>query len=175
MTKDTIDEVVVEPVSAIVQEQTCPSPQIAAGNAAKYKKTVPEGFRTGSPGKVHDAGYYTGPPANIMRQTYEDTPQRERVLRLERVLNYAGGTALTLYDGKLLLVASGTLLVLADIAGAADTEDYGFWKAFRQTEETNSMAGYRQAFVTGHKAAIGIIEVSISMICYKMSSDHFCW
>lgn len=149
----------------------------ASTSSARPMKATPETMRAGSLGKIipgaNTYAYSAVSSAKIVSQACKDPPQRERILRLERILNYAGSMALTLYDGKLLLLASGCLLVLLDLtgaAGAAGAEEHGFWRAFEQPDSTMATVtetGYRQAFLGGHAAAIGIMEVRCTQIAFE--------
>ena len=84
---------------------------------------------------------FTGP---IVKSTTPVTKPFERVLALERTLGYSGGPALILYEGKMMLIACGSLLVLLDVEGDgvanASSSSPGLWRAFksfgiRMTEE----------------------------------------
>eukprot|EP01041_Mallomonas_annulata_P004233 gene4233-8422_t len=108
----------------------------------------------------------------------------DRVLTLDKVLHYRGGTAALLYQGKLLIVASGPLLVLVDVDGLADSfcqkQSPGLWRAFMNilpgpgsangtdmgletdgavTQEALPESP-RQACLRGHSSAVNIIRVS---------------
>lgn len=141
-----------------------------------------------------------------------ETKNSEKILQLERVLGYSGGPSLLLYDGKMLVTASGSLLVLIDIqgtAGVASAENPGLWRYFRSfllgtgsvlflgrrdssgsvvtgeehkdegegkgegddegeggrsargrdRDRTRALVGCEQAFLRGHTASIGLLEV----------------
>jgi WD40 repeat protein len=100
---------------------------------------------------------------------------------MERVLSYSGGPALLLYEGKMLVIASGALLVLIDVNGSASSAAVGspgLWRAFKsfaavgearevgakKIEEgenlSKSVIGCEQAFLKGHTAPIGLLETS---------------
>ena len=152
---------------------------------------------------------YTGP---TVHPAVPETKNSEKILQLERVLGYSGGPSLLLYDGKMLVTASGSILVLIDTqgtAGVASAEIPGLWRYFRSfllgtgsvlflgrrnsagshgTEEeykdededegegegegeggrgargrdrdrTRALVGCEQAFLRGHTASIGLLEV----------------
>ena len=99
---------------------------------------------------------------------------------MERVMSYCGGPSLLLYEGKLLIIASATLLVLIDTegtAGSADTSNPGLWRVFKSFANAWGSAqedgidgtlgskvprviGCEQAFLKGHGATIGLLEVT---------------
>ena len=149
-----------------------------------------------------------------MHTVVPETKNSEKILQLERVLGYSGGPALLLYDGKMLVTASGSLLVLIDTqgtAGVASAETPGLWRYFRSfllgtgsvlflgrrdssgshvaeeeykdedededggegegegeggrgarwrdRDRTRALVGCEQAFLRGHTASIGLLEV----------------
>ena len=82
---------------------------------------------------------------------------------MERLLGYAGGPTALLMDGELVVTASGHHIVLLDLRrrdasrpAASSQATKGLWRAFQRNDECD---GYRQAFLKGHKYAIGVIEV----------------
>lgn len=123
----------------------------------------------------------------FVRPGVPDTKPHERLLQMERVMSYSGGPSLLLHQGKLLVIASAALLVLIDTEGSASSADRsnpGFWrnfKSFSQASEVGSegeifdkssaeslpsgsepkaIMGCEQAFLKGHTAAIGLLELS---------------
>ena len=115
----------------------------------------------------------------ITRHGIPDTASHQKVLSLQRLLHYSGGPSLLLYDGKMIVQASGRHLVLVDVEGKAEVEinraavgNAGLWRAFgNQTSGVGvkddlgelssqlSVEGYRQAFLKGHSRTIGLLEV----------------
>lgn len=82
---------------------------------------------------------------------------------MERLLGYAGGPTALLMNGELVVTASGHNIVLLDLRKRDPTQPTipsykGLWKAFQSNDECD---GYKQAFLKGHKSAIGVIEVNI--------------
>jgi hypothetical protein len=108
----------------------------------------------------------------IFKQIIPDTPAHEKVLSLDRMLNYSGGSALLLYNGKMVAQISGKLILLIDIADAAEAEklnsnnniSIGFWRLFKkQTLSAASSEGLVQTFLRGHVGPIGMLEVNTSV------------
>ena len=139
----------------------------------------------------------TGP---TVHPAVPETKNSEKILQLERVLNYSGGPCLLLYGGTMIVIASGSLLVLIDTqgtAGVANADTPGLWRHFRSflmgsgsvfflgrrdssdshaeegegegegekeggvrdKERTRALVGCEQAFLRGHNASIGLLEV----------------
>eukprot|EP01032_Pedospumella_encystans_P017145 gene17145-19547_t len=104
----------------------------------------------------------------VVKYTIPETLPGDRVLQLERLLGYSGGPAVLLYEGRMLLLATGSLLVMVDL----DKEDRpvptnGLFRAFKSvTSLGTSVAGsdrelgFKQSFLRGHAHPIGLIEVS---------------
>jgi hypothetical protein len=108
--------------------------------------------------------------SSIFKPLSSTTPSAERVLSLERLLGYHGGPAVFLYDSKMLLHASGRVIVAVDLDGVttksseSEATAVGFWRAFRNKSSSNRpVEGYHQAFIKGHKNKIGIIQVILSV------------
>ena len=142
--------------------------------------------RSPPPKTPHSSVVMTGA---FLRPSVPDTKPHERLLKMERVMSYSGGPSLLLHQGKLLVIASAALLVLIDTEGSAsgaDRSNPGFWrnfKSFSQWSETGSdrgeqdkdgadrplsggepkaLLGCEQAFLKGHTASIGLLELSPS-------------
>jgi hypothetical protein len=91
---------------------------------------------------------------------------------MERLLGYAGGPTALLMNGELVVTASGHNIVLLDLRKRDPTQPTipshkGLWKAFQNNDECD---GYKQAFLKGHKSAIGVIEVNILTPFYLLIS-----
>ena len=140
----------------------------------------------------------------FLKPSIPDTKPHERVLQMERVMSYSGGPSLVLYQGKLLVIASASLLVLIDVegsAGCADRSNPGLWRIFksfhqgvlaeaggegtdrdkayigriegeRGIQTSKAVLGCEQAFLRGHTAAIGLLELSPSGVL--MASAETC-
>ena len=139
----------------------------------------------------------TGP---TVHPAVPETKNSEKILQLERVLNYIGGPSLLLYGGTMIVIACGSLLVLIDTqgtAGVVNADTPGLWRHFRSfllgsgsvfflgrkgssdsnadegegegegekdggardKERTRALVGCEQAFLRGHNASIGLLEV----------------
>ena len=118
----------------------------------------------------------------ILRTGIPETKPHERILQMERVLSYCGGPSLLLNEGKLLVIASSSLIVLIDTHGSAvnaDINNPGLWRVFKSfttgtlnnTDEKDNnnnfegripseVMGCEQAFLKGHNASIGLLELS---------------
>lgn len=103
-----------------------------------------------------------------------NVPSSERVLGIERVMGYTGGPAALLYNGGMIALASGVMIVLVDVRlreaepqGIQPTKSNparystGLWKAFKSSTVTTGTENYPQAFLKGHSAPVAIIEVSM--------------
>lgn len=118
-------------------------------------------------------------------QALQETLAEDRILSLDRMLQYAGGPSLLLYQGLMLVVASGPILVLIDVRSAArdvlrSSPTPGFWKAF---SDISPQAGrpdtapdaVQQACLRGHTSDIGILKVSndgrLMLSCETSSSS----
>ncbi len=115
------------------------------------------------------------PSGSIIRPAIPETNLVDRVLSLERILGYSGGSSLLLYDAKMIVVSSGSLVVLIDIDGTAyqhmQLENPGLWRAFKNANYTSAMNDkYKQAFLRGHNSNITLLEVSANHR-YMISCD----
>ena len=115
------------------------------------------------------------PSGSIVRPTIPETSLVDRVLSLERILGYSGGSSLLLYDGKMIVVSSGSLIVLIDVDGTAhqhmQLEAPGLWRAFKNANYTSAINDkYKQAFLRGHNNNITLLEVSANHR-YMISCD----
>jgi len=101
--------------------------------------------------------------SNSNSNNQEIAGRADRVLAPERVMGYSGGPSAILYDGKMVVIASGNVIVLIDVEGEAskyrDTEQSpGLWRFFKQTQLDDEK--YKQTFIRGHSSPIGLVEVS---------------
>ncbi len=115
------------------------------------------------------------PSGSIVRPTIPETSLVDRVLSLERILGYSGGSSLLLYEGKMIVVSSGSLIVLIDVDGTAQEhtqlEAPGLWRAFKNANYTSAINDkYKQAFLRGHSNNITLLEVSANHR-YMISCD----
>lgn len=153
------------------------TPNVEVENIATINSTTPSSTRT----RQHTLSQPSvTPPSSIVKQCIPETDPADRVLALDRIMGYAGGPSLLLYDAKLLVITCDSLIVLIDIDGLAptylqDQQHPGLWKAFKSHNYTSSTSGNaditsaisnsssninKQAFLKGHSGAIGILEVS---------------
>lgn len=99
----------------------------------------------------------------------------ERILHLGRVMGYQGGPTLLIQEGKLVVFASGPLIVLLDVESCSEEMLYsaspGIWRNFAPTSAARVAPlgqrpcgedGFRQAFLRGHSRRISLLEISSS-------------
>lgn len=90
------------------------------------------------------------------------------ILSIERILNYCGGPVAYIYNGNMIVMASGNRLVLIDVSENSVYSRVGFWKLFSsadknkddENENEKVSMGYSQRFVRGHTNKITLIEVT---------------
>ena len=102
-----------------------------------------------------------GPIHGSARCTAPDTNASERVLQIERVLGYSGGPCLLLCEGKMLVIASGSMLVLIDTQGGAgceSAESPGLWKHFRSFLRGAGAVRFKGSIVQAEAMAEGVME-----------------
>ena len=101
--------------------------------------------------------------AGIVRYQVPEVSPSDRLLSLERLLGYNGGPSVLLYEGRMLLLATHSLLVMIDLQSdvcLTSPTSHGLWKAFRNAVSSSTTGGFRQAILRGHSAPVTIIEVS---------------
>ena len=106
------------------------------------------------------------PSSSTVKYVIPETSSSDKILNMERILGYKGGPAVLLYDTRMLLLATGPLLIMIDLDKANSTwPTHGLWRAFKPTPSSQQKGtGYRQSFLRGHVNEICSVEVSRLLI-----------